>query len=506
MLRHFQQPGTAILWLACGLAACVAAGGLLASRRTERIVERPPGNRIDDLFRQTAFRIGRLEEQWKEALDAEAVKSLGESRIAPADNQRAPEVIGATRRYFLNPSRNDANVSSGEMIPILNRFARNQSSEWSFDDTVVQSSGEFIEAPGKPPVFSKGDGRRAVILVLDPSKALPVVAADVSKSPDVASLDGEPGQFQWRGPGDSIISATSSRPSARPDEILRHVSVFGNWELRRWYPVKTSVTYHTPTVAGASAISTLLVIAGVSASASQRRAIRLAEERVSFVNRVSHELRSPLTNLLLNTDLAIDHLPQSEEKVRGRLFLIREETARLARMVDNVLAFAKMERGDSHVHPSSCDLSRILSEVSENFEPLFARKQIRCEIDHSLPHQVVIDGDAFQQILSNLFSNVEKYAGDNATVKISARVRDQVLALELSDDGPGIPVVHQSRIFKPFERLAESTTEGVSGAGLGLAISRDLATRMGGSLDLLPGPGGACFRFTLPLSGTHSLP
>lgn len=94
----------------------------------------------------------------------------------------------------------------------------------------------------------------------------------------------------------------------KPDEILRHVSRFGDWTLQRYYPVRVVTTWRKPVLAGSFTLAALLLGGGVAVASWQRKAIRVAEERVSFVNRVSHELRTPLTNLLLNTDLALDSL------------------------------------------------------------------------------------------------------------------------------------------------------------------------------------------------------
>src|SRR5690606_23588560 len=105
-------------------------------------------------------------------------------------------------------------------------------------------------------------------------------------------------------------------PGAKPDEIVRHVSRFGDWTLHRFYPIRVAASYHGPTLAGSFSIAALLLAGGIAIAAWQRKATRLAAERVSFVNRVSHELRTPLTNLLLNTDLALDGLPVEDGKLR----------------------------------------------------------------------------------------------------------------------------------------------------------------------------------------------
>jgi signal transduction histidine kinase len=221
---------------------------------------------------------------------------------------------------------------------------------------------------------------------------------------------------------------------------------------------------------------------------------------VSFVNRVSHELRTPLTNLLLNTDLALDGLPVEDGKVRRRLGLIREETSRLSRIVDNVQTFARMERGKSESSSVACDVGKVVNELRENFAPLFERKSISCEFDCRLIGELPLDRDALSQILSNLLSNVEKYAGESAKARVSISLENKNVVIEVEDNGPGIPIDARKRVFLPFERVGSRVDEGATGTGLGLAISRDLAEQLGGRLELLPVSKGAKFRLALPLA------
>ena len=485
-----SQSVGAMLWITCLLSALVLTGGLVLARRTERLASPPPGNRIDDTFRQAISHLTDREKQWEEALEKETEELLEGRR-----GEWIPRTIGAVRLAEVNARQAPPESAPPDGVPILEKYAKGTPGEWTLDWRMDYGKG-FQESPGHPLIYARGNGRKIMVLILDRGQAAEVAMKELQQ--DVAySFKEEPGRFEWR--------ANASRPDptgeARPDEILRHVSRFGNIELRRWYPVKTVVSYHIPTVAGAFTLSSLLVVTGLVGASSLRRVSRLAEERVSFVNRVSHELRSPLTNLLLNADLALDELSPADEKVRRRLGLIREETGRLSRIVDNVLAFARLERRTGQPAASTCEPALLIAEVKENFAPLFARKGIQCEWRIDLHGPAVIDGDAFSQILSNLLSNVEKYAGAEACCRITAARAGDELTLTVADNGPGIPGEARGKIFKPFMRVRESTSEGVSGTGLGLAISRELAMRMGGRLDLLDTKEGASFRLVIPLQG-----
>lgn len=499
-MRNAPPPWVWTLAVSGLLAALVAGAGSVLSRRVERIAEKPPGNRVEDAFRETVRRIGELENLWAEALHGEAKRMLDET-----GRDAVPAVTGVVQGSWLNPSLSDPARAhrrfDGREVsvkPVLKRFSKGDPAEWVFTDREVLDGSGWIEQANRPLAWRQGNGRVAVILLLDPSAAAVAVESDLRKR--ISLPADEPGALSWQGPsGVTWMSSGRADRETRPDEILRHVSRFGDWTLYRRYPVRIVTSYRMPVLAGSFAIAALLLAGGVAVVSWQRKAIRLAEERVSFVNRVSHELRTPLTNLLLNTDLALDGLPVGDGKVRRRLGLIREETSRLSRIVDNVLAFARIERGTVENRAVACDAGRVLGEVRENFAPLFERKSIVCHYHEEVEGEVTLDRDALSQILSNLLSNVEKYAGEGAKASVRLVADPARLVAEVADDGPGIPDHSRKRIFLPFERAGSRVDEGASGTGLGLAISRDLAERMGGRLELVPAITGAMFRLTVPL-------
>jgi len=506
-------------------AALVAGAGIALSRRVERVAEKPPGNNLDDAFRQTARRITALEGQWQVALE-DGARRLLEKNARELD----PPVTGAVQCSWMNPALSDparahrrADGREPVVIPVLEKFAKGERGEWVFPAGEVIHGSGWIEQPGRPLAWRQGNGKTGLLIVLDPAPAAEVVihrmfSVENKDAPfllevvlrasipwETPSPPGyEPGGFVFNGPGGrELFNLGVHAPGAKPDEVLRHVSRFGDWTLQRFYPVRQVVSWNVPLLAGSFALALVLLGGGVAIVSWQRKATLLAEQRVSFVNRVSHELRTPLTNLLLNTDLALDHLEGDAGKVRRRLGLIREETARLSRIVDNVQAFARIERGKSEVHAASCDVGKVLGGLRETFAPLFERKSITCEYDCEVPGDVVLDCDALSQILSNLLSNVEKYAGDSARARVAVSLEAGSLRVEVEDDGPGIRADARTRVFLPFERADSRVNEGASGTGLGLSISRDLARQMGGELDLLTNESGRGARFRLTIPGVE---
>ena len=112
--------------------------------------------------------------------------------------------------------------------------------------------------------------------------------------------------------------------------------------------------------------------------------------------------------------------------------------------------------------------------------------------------RILVDPDAFSQIVWNLISNVEKHAATGGWLGIESAIKEDELTISVSDWGPGISEEDRGRIFTAFERVHAKVTEGTSGTGLGLSISLDLARMMGGSLELLSGDEGAHFQLTIP--------
>ncbi len=227
------------------------------------------------------------------------------------------------------------------------------------------------------------------------------------------------------------------------------------------------------------------------------RAMREAGQRVNFVNQVSHELKTPLTNIrmyaeLLQQDMEEDHASH------GRLKVIVDETQRLSRLIGNVLGFARGQRKSLTLRPVKGVLDRCVEEVLNPFLPNLEQQDIRVETRLNASDPFPFDPDAVTQIIANLLNNVEKYAAEGGYLLVTTRQEEGDFLLEVCDQGPGIAPSLRQRIFKPFYRIRSDLTEGVSGTGIGLSISRDLARLHGGDLTLEPSEQGACFLLRLP--------
>ena len=299
-------------------------------------------------------------------------------------------------------------------------------------------------------------------------------------------------------PNDQALASIGPERHGPAASILPTRTIFGDWQIRAWDGLTVTRSYDAVTLVIAAILALLLALSGFTLFLQQKRALRLASERVSFVNRVSHELGTPLTNLSLNLDLATENFTIRPTESRRRLALVAEEIERLSRLVANVLTFSRRERDNLSLKPVRCIPGEILNHTIDNFRPALERRGITIETDISADFHILTDPDALSQITGNLLSNVEKYAASGKWLRISARLESDTLTLDFQDKGPGIPPASRQRIFRPFERVLDNTNEGASGTGLGLSIGRDLAIRMGGTLELLDTQRGTTFRLRIP--------
>ncbi len=499
------------------MAAAILWGGIVFSRQEK--IERIPQNGAGSFADRLQSRLATLDSQYERHL----------VRICRTDPDHSFDVrdavngvVGVRQLSTLNPEgrielhlpASDVEAIPALPIPVLDPSERPPGREIfsRLDPLVLFGGGEgdsgWIETPEGLFFFQRVAARRVVLLLVDPQ---PVEAAMAEAlAPWIADHFVAPTSGADRVFLGERSLATAGEPATAPPDVVRTLaSRFGSWQVRSWNGRKTVVTWRRDRLAIAGGLAGFVLLIGIFTGISLRRALRLAEQRVSFVNRVSHELKTPLTNILLNADLAADG---ADHRSRQRLARVREETRRLARLIDNVLAFSRRGQVGDKTRSASepAALRPLVEEVVEVFAPSLERKDIAVDFEADEADGTIhasIDPDALRQILGNLLSNIEKYAAAGKAARIRLlRDGDEAVVL-VSDDGPGIPKREGERVFEPFHRLDDRTRAGVTGTGLGLAIARDLAREAGGSLRLLAGADrGATFALRLPAapgSGTR---
>ena len=312
------------------------------------------------------------------------------------------------------------------------------------------------------------------------------------------------------GRGEAVYQWGEFEPAvdAEPRALLALSAPLQGWHL----------AYHGPDGAVAQQQLQWLLVAGFIAVGvalaalagflyrEHRRAEQLARQRVNFVNQVSHELKTPLTNVRMYGELLQEELLGEDATASRYAAVIVAESERLSRLIENVLSFARQQRGRLQLHRRRVQPDEIITRVLAAFRPALDARQVRIQFSPNAPDEALIDPDALEQILNNLLGNVEKYAHRGGAVEITSQQDGQQLRITVQDHGPGIPQRDRERVFRPFYRLGERLDEGASGAGIGLSIARELARLHGGELRLRPSTRGACFELQLPLQASGDTP
>lgn len=267
------------------------------------------------------------------------------------------------------------------------------------------------------------------------------------------------------------------------------------WRLAWIGPVPTPEGWDPGLLAGLLGTGLALAIMAAWFYRESTRALRDAAQRVTFVNQVSHELKTPLTNIRMYAELLEEEL-EDDDRLGRHVGVIVGESQRLSRLIANILTFARKQREALKLRMTSAVLDDVVQETLGHFAPALERAGIAAAFEPGAPLPVRIDKDAVEQILANLLSNVEKYAR-NGPVRLQTRQTASESFLTVHDSGPGIPRGDRHRVFEPFERLSNALTEGASGTGIGLGIARDLARLHGGDLELVPTEHGACFELCI---------
>lgn len=224
----------------------------------------------------------------------------------------------------------------------------------------------------------------------------------------------------------------------------------------------------------------------------------LSVQKDAFLGQISHELRTPMTSVRAFSEILKDPTLTPEE--RGRFAgIIHDEAGRLTRLLDDLLDLSVLESGRAQLTVTVANLHDLIGRA------LTAASATRPErgflIDRDLPAEhlaVITDADRLLQVLINVISNARKYC-DAAHPVLIIRVRRPEAGgaiIDIVDNGSGIDSGRQSLIFEKFARLNDPARAG--GAGLGLAICREIMLTLGGEISYLPGQGGAAFRIQLP--------
>jgi signal transduction histidine kinase len=220
--------------------------------------------------------------------------------------------------------------------------------------------------------------------------------------------------------------------------------------------------------------------------------------RDRFLGVLSHELRTPVTSIYGGTQLLLGRGTRLDPETRNELLVsVAAEAERLQRMIENLVAMARIERGAEFGGTRPVLLDRIIKQLVERERGLWPEVTIKL-VSNGPVQMVAADEEYLAQIMRNLLSNAAKYSGPGSTVQVSLEDGDGEVLIRVRDDGPGINPDDADRLFNLYYRAA-GVAAVAPGAGIGLFVCRELVATMGGRIWATPLPDhGAEFGFTLP--------
>ncbi len=237
----------------------------------------------------------------------------------------------------------------------------------------------------------------------------------------------------------------------------------------------------------------------------RRRAEQLAEldrAKTAFFSNVSHEFRTPLTLILGPVE---DALTSKERVLAGEpLALVRRNTLRLAKMVNTLLDFSRMEAGRAQATYVPTDLAAVTAGLASAFQATAEAAGVRLVIDcPPLPEPIFVDPEMWEKIVLNLVSNAVKYT-HHGQIDVALRFDDDTAVLTVADTGVGIPTDALPWVFERFYRVRTTHGRSHEGTGIGLALVQELVKLHGGSVDVVSTLGeGATFTVRVPRGSAH---
>lgn len=213
-----------------------------------------------------------------------------------------------------------------------------------------------------------------------------------------------------------------------------------------------------------------------------------------LIDGIAHELRTPLVRLRYRLAIS-EGLTEQEQQALNR------DIGQLESLIDELLTYARLDRPETELHLAETDLAAWITAHIGEFQQTTPEREILLECGDFTPNKVAVDCRLLARVVDNLVNNALRYS--EKRIRISLWQHQGSAYLQVEDDGPGIPLQEQSKIFEPFVRLDPSRDRATGGCGLGLAIVHSIARAMQGQISVDSTPlGGACLRFSWPLANS----
>jgi len=249
-------------------------------------------------------------------------------------------------------------------------------------------------------------------------------------------------------------------------------------------------------------ITAILFIIAAIITRSFERLAEASRMKSEFISVVSHQLRSPLSNLRWAIELLMSgRLGKIEEKQTEYFRILKENSGRMGELVSDLLIVSRIETATLPQKRKEISLEDLIKKLISEFEPFAQASNVEIEFksEENLP-KILADPSQIRLVVENLLDNAVRYIKDRGKVKMLLSRRGQNLYFEIEDNGVGIPKEDQKYIFQKFFRSENILRYQTQGSGLGLYISKAIIERSGGKIGFKSQEGvGSTFWFTLPI-------
>jgi signal transduction histidine kinase len=234
---------------------------------------------------------------------------------------------------------------------------------------------------------------------------------------------------------------------------------------------------------------------------SARAVVALSERRSRFVSSVTHELKTPLTNIRMYIEMLEQGIARDQEREQEYFRILGSESSRLSRLINNVLEYSKLEKKQVHLDLQPGTLQEVIQEVKEVMQEKLVQEKFDLKVEREQAPPFKYDREAMIQVLINLIDNSVKFGRSSPTRRITLKIwpEGDTVKISVSDTGPGIPDSGLKKIFEDFYRVDSDLTRTTGGTGIGLALVKKLINAMGGAVAAKNNDGPGCtITITMP--------
>ncbi len=320
--------------------------------------------------------------------------------------------------------------------------------------------------------------------------------------------------LQTEGLGWSISNAQGQQIMASAEKPVAEVSTvnlaIGDTNLRvevfetaALVPMPEDIQRRQLLLAGLAVILIVILMSTYFILRALRREAETAELQADFVAAVSHEFRTPLTSIRQLLELLSSGRIRDQAKIDDYYRILDKESARLQRMVENLLDFRRMESDANPYRTEALEVAPLLEEVTTEFREEYGLNKSALKLEATGKQIIQMDRESLVRAIWNLLDNAVKYSEDNPQITVSTHQQGGKIAIAVADQGIGISQEEQSRVFRKFVRGSTAKVSQVKGTGLGLAMVRKIIEDQGAKITLESVPGiGSTFTIEIDTENT----